>query len=225
MKSAILKNLSDSITSKFKSSLKKSKLTADKRQRDFLLNIDPKDLCLEFKTLFPEAYFLLVEVILGTDNETVFNNKFLMRNVCLMYSMIARLKNRKATAYALFLGMVARDGGLSHESLKMFSEFCHPGTLQKYDYKLAAHSDAPLNEKLEEERQFIDEVSNTLKDIENLQLNGGSESEIQTLYEKVDQLNQNVPAMLTTAWDNLNLSGERRHERITDKESLKMCFY
>ena len=117
IKNVILNNISTDVTLNFKHSLKTSKLTANNRERDFLLGINPRDLCLEFKALFPEAFTLVVRVLLGIeDDEKVFKSPILMKNVALMFSLIARLRNRKATAYALFLGMVARDGGLGEES-------------------------------------------------------------------------------------------------------------
>ena len=138
-----------------------------------------------------------------------------------MFSLLARLKNRKATAYALFLGMTARDGGLGEENLKQFVEFVHPSTLQKYDHILSVHSNAPLIEKIEEERLFIDELAKTMKEIENLTTTEASSPDAQKLHEKVEDLCNNAPPMLTTTWDNLNIRGYHRHERINDKESCQ----
>ena len=85
LKSAIMKKIGKSVTESFRSSLKNSKLTADKKQRNYLLGINPRELCLEFKTLFPEAYSLLVEVILGMPSDTVFESTKLINTVCLLY--------------------------------------------------------------------------------------------------------------------------------------------
>ena len=62
LRDAIMKAISKSVASEWKACLKISKLTADNRVRDYLLGINPRDLCLEFKTLCPTAYNLVTEV-------------------------------------------------------------------------------------------------------------------------------------------------------------------
>ena len=131
MKDAIMKVLSQNVAAEWKTCLKVSKLTADKKQRDYLLSINPKDLCSEFKTNCPIAYEIVISVLLGMQTDQVFNNQFLQNNISLLFSVLARLKNRNATGFALFMGMIARDGGLREESLKLLPGICHPRTLGK----------------------------------------------------------------------------------------------
>ena len=107
MKDAIMKVLSQNVAAEWKTCLKVSKLTADKKQRDYLLGINPKDLCSEFKTNCPIAYEIVISLLLGMQTDQVFNNQFLQNNISLMLCVLARLKNRNATGFALFMGMIA----------------------------------------------------------------------------------------------------------------------
>ena len=60
LKEAILKSLAASVTSEFRTSLKKSKLIR-KEGREYLLSINPTDLCGEFKSGCPEAFGILTK--------------------------------------------------------------------------------------------------------------------------------------------------------------------
>ena len=216
LREAIMKELSKTITSEWKSCLKVSKLTADNKERDYLLGINPTDLCIEFKHLCPTAYHLVIEVLLGMKDDKVVGNQYLQNRVSLLFSIFARIKNRKATGLALFMGMLARDGGLKEERLKDFPEFCHPRTLAKYDYILAAQSEVPLECKLTEEKQFIHDVSKVMQELDNLSISR-SDEETASLQLELQNLNNNAPKMLTTVWDNLNIRAKHRHERINDR--------
>ena len=151
-------------------------------------------------------------------SEEVFESNFLTNNVCTMYSIIARILNRKATGFALFVGSVARDGGLREDSLKLLPQCVHPRTLQKYDHALQAHSREPLHEQLLEEKTFINNVNKLVEEMETLSIEDDDfQMKLNELDNELKSLKQNTPKMLTTGWDNLNLGGNRRHERMTDK--------
>ena len=60
LKDAILKSLAASVTSEFRTSLKKSKLIR-KEGREYLLSINPTDLCGEFRSGCPEAFGILTK--------------------------------------------------------------------------------------------------------------------------------------------------------------------
>ena len=128
---------------------------------------------------------------------------------------MARIRNKKASGLSLYLGFLARLGGLSEESIKMFVEFCHPRTLQKYEHILAAHSTEPLREKLEEELTFQNELERIVEDIKNLPQDSTEENS--SLQLELKKVMSKAPKMLGTAWDNINISGAHRHERMTDK--------
>ena len=133
-----------------------------------------------------------------------------------MYSIIARILNRKATGFALFVGSIARNGGLREDSLKLLPQCVHPRTLQKYDHSLQAHSREPLHEQLMEEKTFIDNIKKIVEQMETLSIDDDSQVKLNELENELESLKQNTPKMLTTGWDNLNLGGTRRHERMTD---------
>ena len=74
-----------------KDNLKKSKLCANKNDRQFLLSLSPKSLCQEFQQNSPHTFLHLVTGILGiSDPNSVFENQFLLNNICQ-----ATLLNRK----------------------------------------------------------------------------------------------------------------------------------
>ena len=213
---AVLRLLSKNISLEWKSCLKVSKLTANNKERDYLLGINPTDLCQEFRTYCPCAYQLVTEVLLGMHDDKVLNSSFLQNRVCLLFTTLARIRNRKATGHALCMGMLARDGGLKEEFLKLFCEFCHPRTLARYDHVLAAQAEIPLECKLNEEKEFIDDVSKVINDVKNLSISHSSD-ESESLASKLQNLNANTPKMITTVWDNLNIRAKHRHERINDR--------
>ena len=198
----------------------KAKLLAspvsDKKERDYLLKINPHDLCLEFKTYCPEAYHLLTNVMLGMQTDMVLDSQHLKNNICLMFSILARLKNRTASGHALFTGMILRDGGLQEESLKLFPEACHPRTLAKYDHVLAAHSEAPLKVKLDEEDTFNNKLAMLMEEFQD-KSREKTEEELTTLCSEIQKMNIEAPAMLTTVWDNINIRADHRFERVNDR--------
>ena len=199
----ILKQLGQNSKSDLKLSLKRSKLKVDKNDRNYLLSLNPHDLCREFQEGCQEGFGIVTQVLFGIENpEQVFQNQHVMNNLCLIYSTIARMHNRHASGYALYLGAVARDGGLREESLKLFPQFCHPRTLQKYDHVLAKHSKTPLEEKLKDEKQHLDALTIILNDMEK----EGSEEEVLANQLKLKDTEAKAPKMLTTVWGSVNLS-------------------
>ena len=206
LKKEILKQIGQSSRSDLKLSLKHSKLKVDKNDRNYLLGLNPHDICREFQEGWKEGFGIVTQVLFGMeDPEQVFQNPHLMNNLALIYSSIARMHNRSASGYALYLGAVARDGGLREESIKLFPQFCHPRTLQKYDHVLAKHSRAPLEEKLRDEKQHLDALSNILHDIDD----EGSEDEeerVLALQLKLKETEAKAPKMVTTVWGSVNLS-------------------
>ena len=160
LKKEVMKQLGERSTSQMKKSLKRSKLTANKKDRNYLLGISPLELCREFKRDSEDAFSVVTQILLGINKEEeIFNSQYLLNNLCALYSIIARILNRNATGYSLLLGVMARDGGLREESLKIFPQFSHVRTLQKYDLVLAKDAKAPLMEKLKIEREFYNKVN------------------------------------------------------------------
>ena len=214
----ILKQLREEVSSSFNISLKHSLLTSNKSDRNHLLRISPPDLCREFQAENTLAFNMVTKVLLGLQipPDDMFSNNFLLNNICLMYSLIARIHNRKATGYSILMGVMARDGGLKEDFLKIFPEFCHPRTLQKYDHKLAVNSQAPLIEKIETERKYWQDLVAVKDRLEGLDILDGTEEEIEAAKKDLKVIQETAPRMLSTAWDNLNLRGNRRHERVGD---------
>ena len=214
----ILKQLREHVSSSFNKSLKHSLLTSNKADRNYLLRISPLNLCREFQAENPLAFNMVTQVLLGLQipHDDIFSSNFLLNNICLMYSSIARIHNRKATGYALLMGVMARDGGLKEDFLKIFPEFCHPRTLQKLDHKLALNSKAPLIEKIEKERNYLKDLVAVKDRLEALAIVDGTKEEVDAAKRDLQLIQDGAPRMLSTAWDNLNLRGNRRHERVGD---------
>ena len=200
-----------------KSSLKKSQLCADKKSRTFLLSISPSLLCQEFQSNSSQAFLLLAQGLLDiSDPESIFDNQFLLNNVCFLYSTIAKVINRKATNYALLMTNAVRDGGLREDSIKLFPMFVHPRTSQKYDREILAKDwDKPLQDALQAEKEYFIKLQNALVKKSEL----ASDSSVDT----VDQLNAEIkevldsmPLQVQLVWDNLNLRTKHRFSRGED---------
>ena len=213
IRSCIIKQLGETVSKSMKQSLKKSKLTEDKKDREYLLSINPLGLCREFQSSQPEAFEITCRVLLGMkDPEDVFNNQHLVNNVCTIYSIIARLRNKNATGYALLLSVAARDGGLREESLKLITLFCHVRTIQKYDSVLAKDFKSRLLEKLQSEKKYFTKVKAARSE-------SGANDLSADNHEDLDVGER--PKCLTTVWDNMNWRSGRRYERLGDKYSDK----
>ena len=134
LKEEITKLILDETHQELKKSLKHSILTANKKDRRYLLSMSPKVLCEELKEFAPLAHQVLVNGLLGVaDQDSVLGNKHLTNNLAMLFSTIAKTVNRKASGYGLLLTAVARDGGLREDSIKLFCNLSHPRTAQKYD--------------------------------------------------------------------------------------------
>ena len=212
----LLNQLGKKTSSDMKQSLKSSKLTGDKKNRNYLLEISPLDLCKEFQTMNEDSFNVVIKVLLGIkDAEDVFKSQFLLNNICAIYSTVARILNRNATGYALLLGVMARDGGLREESLKIFPQLCHVRTLQKYDRVLEMNSKDSLMQKLDSEKKFHVNLKNAKEKVADLS-EEGTIDELQAAETELKEIQSQHPKFLTTVWDNLNLRGERRHDRTGD---------
>ena len=80
---------------------------------------------------------------------------------------------------------------------------------------IAANSDVPLTSKLEEEKNFTDELNGVMKALGELSIQNRDE-ERTSLDTQLKRLNDSTPKMLTTVWDNINIRANHRFERITD---------
>ena len=120
-------------------------------------------------SLYRKSFNIVIKVLLGIkDAEDVFKSQFLLNNICAIYSTVARILNRNATGYSLLLGVMARDGGLREESLKIFPQFCHVRTLQRYDRVLEMNSKDSLIQKLDAEKRFHVNLKNAKAKVEDL---------------------------------------------------------
>ena len=182
LKQAILKMILSSAHQELKKSLKESQLCKDKEKstRDYLLSITPASLCLEFRENSPQAFQLLVGGLIGVnDLEAIPENKHLSNNIALLYSTISKLNNRKATGYAMVQTAAVRDGGLREDSIKLFSNFCHPRTMQKYDKEVLAKDwDSKLKIALGEEANHFEELSSAEDKLECAIQEGESAAEV-----------------------------------------------
>ena len=205
-----------------KETLKKSKLAAKKRDRNYLLTLTPKVLCEEFRDLAHPAFELLVRGLLGLSNpEDVFDSHHLLNTVSLVYSTVAKTINRKATGYALLLTSVARDGGLREDSIRVLSAcLVHPRTSQKFDKSvLSVGWDSNLVESLREERVHFEELKKVEAKIEELLQEYSTNEAVEVARDDLERLLDTAPPQLQMVWDNLNLRSDHRFHRVGDSYS------
>ena len=221
LKQEILKQIFAESHESLKTSLKRSRLTASKKDRNYLLSLTPEGLCQEFQENSFPAFRLLVHGLLGVSNQAdVFDSQFLQNNVCLLYSTISKIINRTATGYALLLTTAARDGGLREDSIKLFSILVHPRTSQKYDKEvLAVGWDVNLNEHLKTEKKHFEKQRETEDKIEKLYTEAVSMEAIEEATNDLEILLDSAPPQLQLVWDNLNLRTKHRYERTGDDYS------
>ena len=202
-----------------KDNLKKSKLCANKNDRQFLLSLSPKSLCQEFQQNSPHTFLHLVTGILGiSDPNSIFENQFLLNNICLVYSTLAKVINRKAVSYALLQTTAARDGGLREDSIKLFPMLVHPRTSQKYDKDVLAKDwDEPLKASLEAEKEHFKAIYEAIKKKDKLEESSPLESG--EIDETIKNLVENIPKQVQCVWDNLNLRTKHRFQRQEDDYS------
>ena len=226
--SAILENddLRDEIEKKIfssshkllKTALKKSQLTTKNNDRSYLLTLTPRNLCEEFRSLSRASFRLLVHGLLGiSDDDQVFESQFLLNNICLLYSTIGKILNRKATGYALLLTTTARDGGLREDSIRILACFVHPRTSQKYDRSVLAEGwDTRLNENLKKEEKHFEAIKEAEIKIEQLLQSDAAADVISDAKNDLETLLDTTPPQLQMVWDNLNLRTKHRYQRVGD---------
>ena len=219
LKEEIMKKIFDSSHRSLKTSLKKSILTSDKKDRSYLLNLTPRNLCEEFQSLSGSSFSLLVHGLLGiTDPIQVFESQFLLNSICLIYSTVSRILNRNATGYALLLTTAARDGGLREDSIRIFASLLHPRTSQKYDRSiLSAGWDTKLNDNLKIEKAHFEALKEAENKIEELLQNQATNEDIDGAKDELDSLLDTTPPQMQLVWDNLNLRTKHRYQREGDE--------
>ena len=219
LKDEIVKIIQQESHNSLKSSLKDSLLCANKNNRQYLLSLTPRNLVQEFKTNSSAAFLLLVQGLLGiSDPEEVFENQYLLNNICFVYSSISKVINRKATGYALLMTTAVRDGGLREDSIKLFSMLVHPRTSQKYDKDVLADGwDQPLNEALAVEREHFQKLHDALQQKSNFIENDATNDEIDAAAREVARLLASSPQQVQIVWDNLNLRSKHKFERKNDE--------
>ena len=235
LKEEIKKMILDETHKEFKNSLKHSILSADKKDRKYLLSLSPKVICEEFSEFAPNAYQLIAHGLLGlSDQEVVLGNQHLTNNVSMLISTAAKCVNRKASGYGLLLTTVARDGGMREDSLRIFCNLCHPRTAQKYDQEVLSKDwDTELQDALAVELLHFQQLQNA--EHESQQLSESTTSPTETSTEDIEQFPGSTPCLPEFAaedielmlsslppqcqmtWDNLNLRTKHRHERQHDK--------
>ena len=217
----IVKQIFSSSHKSLKSSLKKSRLTARKKDRNYLLSLTPRILCEEFKENSISSFDLLVRGLLGiSEEEEIFDSQFLLNNIALLYSTVGKILNRQAVGYALLLTTAARDGGLREDSLKIFSFLVHPRTSQKYDQNvLAVGWDTNLKDSLEEERAHFEKLKAIELKIEMLLQEGAAVTAVEAAHREFADLLDSCPPQFNLVWDNLNLRTKRRFRRAGDDYS------
>ena len=219
LKEEITKLILDETHQELKKSLKHSILTANKKDRRYLLSMSPKVLCEELKEFAPLAHQVLVNGLLGVaDQDSVLGNKHLTNNLAMLFSTIAKTVNRKASGYGLLLTAVARDGGLREDSIKLFCNLSHPRTAQKYDREVLANGwDTKLHEALAIESLRFQELKAAELDLLELdQLSGATASQKDASVESIELLRSTMPPQIQLVWDNLNLRTKKRFERQRD---------
>ena len=149
------------------------------------------------------------------DSEKIFESQYLLNTMCSIYSIIARVHNRKATGYALLLGVMARIGGLREEIYKLNSQFVNIRTAQKYDRILAKDFKVELLNQLKKEQEYYLKLKDVTSKLKIAQVDGNAH-EIGSSKEVIDHLKNNAPKSLSTVWDNVNLRSGHRHERVGD---------
>jgi hypothetical protein len=225
IKQEILNIICATAHQEFKESLKDSQISKDKikTERNYLLSVTPSSLCHEFFQNAPVAFQLLVRGLIGVnDLDCIEDNYHLKNNIAIVYSTVAKLINRKATGYAMVQTAAARDGGLREDSLKLFSNFCAPRTMQRYDAEVLAKDwDSELNSWLKEEAGHYKELANAeakLAAMEEAGVEDVSEAQVE-----VTQLRDNLPPQVQCVWDNINLRSKHRYDLCIEIKIAALC--
>ena len=219
LKDKITELIFASTNAKLKKSLKHSVLTANKKNRQYLLSLTPRILCEELRDLAPQAYQVLVKGLLGvSDPNIVLENHHLTNVLAMLFSTIAKSVNRKASGYGLLLTAVARDGGMREDSIKLLCNLCHPRTAQKYDKEVLSKGwNDNLQDVLEMESLRFHELRRA--ELELDQLSEATVSQTDAAADKVELLKNTLPPQVQCVWDNLNLRTKHRYARQRDSYS------
>ena len=207
--------------SSLKDSLKKSKLSSKKQDRNYLLSLTPEILCTEFHDVSNPAFQLLSHGLFGVTNPAdVFGSQHLLNSIALIYSTVSKTINRQATGYALLLTTAARDGGLREDTLRLFPSMVHPRTSQRYDKcVLSVDWDTKLRKCLKEEKVYFEKLIIAEAKIEKLLQEGAHDHDVDTAKEDLERLLDEAPPQVQLVWDNLNLRSKHRFERVGDNYS------
>ena len=92
IKHEILKMLYSNVHNQFKTSLKKSKLITTKKDRKYLLKLNPTDLCQEFNDNANLAFQFLTKGLLGLTNEqAIFESQILLNKIYHFFSLVSSM--------------------------------------------------------------------------------------------------------------------------------------
>ena len=207
-----------------KQSLKNSILSANKKDRRYLLSLSPRVLCQELRDLAPDTYRVLLTGLLGvSDLDNVLDNHHLSNVLAMLISTIAKTLNRKSTGYGLLLTTICRDGGLREDSMKLLCNLCHVRTAQKYDKEVLAQGwDNSLKEALDSESLRFQELRNAEIEADQIPEETSSEatsSAAAAAATEIELLRNELPPQIQLVWDNLNLRSKHRFERQRDNWS------
>ena len=210
LKKELLASLLKEAHKELKSSLSKSQVKKT-HDRTYLLTLTPRGLCEEYASNAPLNFEILTQGILGIDREKVFQSQKVLNIIALFYSTASKYINRKATAFALMLTTVARDGGLREDSLSVFSCFVHPRTSQTYDKEvLAVGWDSKVSKYLKEEKDYFERIRAAQIQLETLQTDRHESNELNVAEASLESLLDDCPLQLQLVWDNINLTIKHR---------------
>ena len=157
LKEALINELLNESHCQFKSALKTSSLKV-KKDRSYLLTLNPNSICEEFLSTSVLSTRLLTQGILGLpDPSLVLSSRKHLNAVALIMSTAAKSVNRNCTGYALQLTTAVRAGGLREDTIKVLSScLVHPRTSQKYDRStLAKDWDSSMQSSLRHEEDHF----------------------------------------------------------------------
>ena len=173
-------------------------MTKSKRDKNYLLELTPEYLCNEMMENAPLTFNIFCK-LLGIEYNDVNTSSDIRNVVAMMFSLLARLLNRKASGYAHLLTSEARDGGLREDSIKLMANYTHPRTVQKFDKEVLAKDwDSELLDALDYELSVFNSNLEAYKNHLQSELDPTSIPQVQPV------------------WDNLNLRSKHRFERMTD---------
>ena len=220
----VIKQYFESSHQKFKQALKTSILSSKKKNKDreYLLNLAPFELCKEFQQSSGDAFDCLVRGCLGFKNvESLFESKQMVNTVSLLYGTMAKAVNHLASGYCLLMATAAKDAGMREDSMKLFPCFVHPRTVQKHMNQVMSKGwDSELVESLKKEKQHYEKLSQAKAFLEDvLVYDPTNERALVAAKAEVEELTDTMPPQLHITFDNLNLSKKPRYERADSSSS------